>query len=336
TFNQLFSRNYYPTADRILINNKLVDNVLIHSAKTQLGISDYKHDKEVTQMVYNQFGSMLLTAGRDKVIKLWKIFSLEPHIDTLVKRRIQVWEQQDKYESTTDFQQRVNPQNRQEKIKELRQQVIDQIAMNQVAQGGISSEYDPDQETFRLVFRGGSDTLFVKIPKEEAAEFDQQISYLELSQAHYTLSQEEAFSLVSTDIFNPIRHESYALRGTKYHRSEPKSLAKDKRAVNTLSAVENEGGVSENMRQGSNGQTPFLPPAEIDAQLPQTRMNNPNAIAVVIGNSQYKKTKAVDFAINDARSMRNYLIQVMGFKPGNIIYLEDALYTDFKLVFGTK
>lgn len=61
-----------------------------------------------------------------------------------------------------------------------------------------------------------------------------------------------------------------------------------------------------------------------------------NSVAVVIGNRAYQKTKEVKYAVRDARSIRNYLIDVMGFKPGNIIYMENASYSDFKLVFGSK
>ncbi len=76
--------------------------------------------------------------------------------------------------------------------------------------------------------------------------------------------------------------------------------------------------------------------ADIDKNLPTTKMNNPDAIAVVIGNSSYYKTKSVDFATNDARSIKNYLINVLGFKEGNILYKENATLGDFSMLFGTK
>ncbi|NJO01777.1 MAG: caspase family protein [Bacteroidia bacterium] len=76
--------------------------------------------------------------------------------------------------------------------------------------------------------------------------------------------------------------------------------------------------------------------SEVDYDLPRTRMRNPDAIAVIIGNSHYQKTKAVNYAINDARSIRNYLLDVMGYQEANIIHLEDASYSDFKLIFGSK
>ena len=77
-------------------------------------------------------------------------------------------------------------------------------------------------------------------------------------------------------------------------------------------------------------------PSDVDENLPKTYLNNPNAIAVVIGNTNYKKAKNVDYAIHDAQSIKQYLEKVMGFKPGNIFYLEDATKGEFELYFGIK
>jgi hypothetical protein len=79
---------------------------------------------------------------------------------------------------------------------------------------------------------------------------------------------------------------------------------------------------------------PFV--SEVDQNIPKLKMSNKDAIAVVIGNAQYSKTKPVDFAVNDARSMKQYLIQVLGFRDGNILYYENATLGEFNTVFGTK
>jgi hypothetical protein len=60
--------------------------------------------------------------------------------------------------------------------------------------------------------------------------------------------------------------------------------------------------------------------AEIDLNIPQSKMENKDAIAVIIGNSNYANTKSVAYAISDAQSMKNYLMSVLGFKEGNILF----------------
>lgn len=76
--------------------------------------------------------------------------------------------------------------------------------------------------------------------------------------------------------------------------------------------------------------------SEVDRDIPSLKVSNPNAIAVVMGNSAYRKAKAVEFAVNDARSVRQYLTRMLGFKEGNILYFENATLGDFNTVFGTK
>ena len=74
--------------------------------------------------------------------------------------------------------------------------------------------------------------------------------------------------------------------------------------------------------------------SDVDKNLPVSKSQNPDAVAVVIGNQHYMKTKSVDYAINDAASIKNYLVQVLGFREGNILYYTDATLDDFFTIFG--
>lgn len=76
------------------------------------------------------------------------------------------------------------------------------------------------------------------------------------------------------------------------------------------------------------------PTADVDIDIPHTTIVNKDAIAVVIGNCNYKKTKEVKFAINDSRAIRKYLMRTLGFKEGNIFFVENATKGDFELYFG--
>ena len=78
--------------------------------------------------------------------------------------------------------------------------------------------------------------------------------------------------------------------------------------------------------------------ADIDIDIPVTGIENPDAIAVVIGNMDYedKDIPAVEYAINDAESVKKYLINVLGYQEGNIIYLPNATKARFEATFGTK
>ena len=44
----------------------------------------------------------------------------------------------------------------------------------------------------------------------------------------------------------------------------------------------------------------------------------------------------VEFALNDARTMKKYLLNVLGYREGNIIFIENAKKSDLDLCFGTS
>jgi WD40 repeat protein len=78
--------------------------------------------------------------------------------------------------------------------------------------------------------------------------------------------------------------------------------------------------------------------ADVDRDIPSGITQNRNAIAVVIGNRDYEcgDVPKVEYAANDASIMKEYLIKTLGYRDGNIEYLENAEYTDFRKIFGTK
>ena len=58
---------------------------------------------------------------------------------------------------------------------------------------------------------------------------------------------------------------------------------------------------------------------------PKTKMKNPDAVAVVIGISKYKykDVPRAKYSRRDARAVRDYLINALGYNPHNVIYLPD-------------
>lgn len=77
---------------------------------------------------------------------------------------------------------------------------------------------------------------------------------------------------------------------------------------------------------------------DVDTKIPKTELTNPDGIAVIIGVKDYKNTAVpvVDYALNDTVIMKEYLINVLGYREGNIIYLENPTKGDMEKVFGTK
>ncbi|OHX68210.1 hypothetical protein NH26_18575 [Flammeovirga pacifica] len=78
--------------------------------------------------------------------------------------------------------------------------------------------------------------------------------------------------------------------------------------------------------------------SDVDINIPTTRKINNDAIAVIIGNKNYRNSDVpeVSYAHNDAAIMKQYIMKTYGYREGNIIYIEDATQADFNAIFGIK
>jgi hypothetical protein len=76
----------------------------------------------------------------------------------------------------------------------------------------------------------------------------------------------------------------------------------------------------------------------VDVNIPVAAAPNPDGIAVIIGNRDYANPDVpdVDYAVPDARTVRQYAVSMLGFAEENIIFIENAKKTDFELNFGTR
>ena len=75
---------------------------------------------------------------------------------------------------------------------------------------------------------------------------------------------------------------------------------------------------------------------DIEENIPNTKMKNSDAIAIIIGNRNYQKVKNVDYALRDAQFMKEYLIKSFGYKKGNVLLIQDATKGEFETLFGSR
>jgi hypothetical protein len=78
---------------------------------------------------------------------------------------------------------------------------------------------------------------------------------------------------------------------------------------------------------------------DIERNIPRAKAVNTDAVAVVIGNTNYSRFNPdapdVEFAGRDAALIKEYLITTFGYREGNILYRTDAGLADFRDIFGT-
>jgi uncharacterized caspase-like protein len=75
---------------------------------------------------------------------------------------------------------------------------------------------------------------------------------------------------------------------------------------------------------------------DIADNIPVASKPKENGVAVVIGNKDYEHAPNVDFAINDAQIVRNYVKKALGYKEVNTINKDDAKQSDLYSIFGNE
>jgi len=71
--------------------------------------------------------------------------------------------------------------------------------------------------------------------------------------------------------------------------------------------------------------------SDVTATIPSGQPAGRYDVAVVIGNASYAATGTpnVDYALQDAQTMRQYLTRTFGYDPANIIYVENATLANY-------
>lgn len=149
---------------------------------------------------------------------------------------------------------------------------------------------------------------------------------LQNDKTQLVITAESNFSLLPTDTFKVARDI--------YDGMNAKFIEEAEHTGRTVTAAPSTVSVDEKTKVS------VVPLSEIDKDIPVAKLKkkNTDSIAVVIGNRDYveKDIPSVEFAINDAESVKKYLVNVFGYREGNIIYEPNASKAKFESIFGTK
>jgi caspase domain-containing protein/PEGA domain-containing protein len=112
----------------------------------------------------------------------------------------------------------------------------------------------------------------------------------------------------------------------------------DKSLSYNLKAIKNTA-VSPSPKKPIASIVDIKPGSKAEPRLPPSRGHGKysDGIAVVIGNQNYahKDIPRVQYAGNDAVAIKNYLMETLGYKDGNIIYETDTSKANLEMIFGT-
>ncbi len=239
-----------------------------------------------------------------------------------VKQAVESWQKRKPYETMAQWEARVNESNRKkmidEAIAEAHAEFIRHYAPAAIK--GTLEEYNPEYGFFP-VYLGTMGNVYAYVPKDEARAFADNWKEVKPMPKYGVMDNE--ISILSCD---------FELNGKVY--KAPSSFSEDSfddivMSVTPLSAVKEYELLAEQAKTTGTqpGQKVFEPDI-VDFDIPQTKEDNTNTFAVIIGNENYQRVSKVDFALNDARVFAKYCNRTLGIPEQNIRVYNDATFGD--------
>jgi tetratricopeptide (TPR) repeat protein len=248
-------------------------------------------------------------------------------IKDIVETKINDWQRKGKFEKTIEYQVRVTEDTRNEQIQKFTRQVLDSIALSRISLSEVSNEYDADNEAFKIQFKG-QEPVILKVPLDEAQNFDQNFSNLRYTRPEFTLS-ENIFYILHLEIFNPGNGKSYIYDSQDVVAFSSTQLNLNFDEIN-LSIPDENARIPVN--QTSAATIVNVGKSDVDINIPVNPKVSNNRFALIIGNEDYTSYQIelnnevnVVYARNDAKVFAEYAGKTLGIPEENIKVLYDVI-----------
>lgn len=249
-------------------------------------------------------------------------------IKSYVEEKMDEWLQQGEFESPEEYKKRMMKKDEQlnkfteKAISMYQQDYIDLINW----EDATISKYDPNSETFKVDIPDLKE-IIISVPIEKAEQFKENWDKVTFDDRNFSLVDGQ-WELSSLNLVNP--EMDYTVT---YNSKIKKNYNPANQFAFDLESVDVDISEQETEEEAEAG---AMDRYSINTNLPETSMEETDDIAVVIGNANYSSTEDVKYAVNDAQLMKVYLDKVLGFKPGNIIFVKNATKGELEGLFGTR
>jgi len=241
-----------------------------------------------------------------------------------VEGKIDEWQKKGEFEKTSDYQLRVNPTTRNQKIQEFTQ-----LALNKYKQEYLKkinwnelelSEYDADHETYLVKSLKFGD-FAIPVSIKDAQSFKQCWKNMKFTDADFAVNHEK-LNLAKLTIQAPLDDKKY------YYNSNLSTTYASNNIEYNFAPVEVnlvDNSVSQNNMKRDNS-VKAIGESDVDLNIPTTNAINNKTFAVIIGNENYQRAAKVTYAANDAKVFSGYCQKTLGLPTDNIRMYKDASY----------
>jgi hypothetical protein len=289
----------------------------------------YVNDQKVGNTAFREFFGQKtsLVIWNQQVItfdnlKIGYLHHAKELVQLIVQEKMNQWQKRGEFEKSNDYYLRVQDENRKEKVLEIQAETLEDLQALKLKNSDYSDfvidKYDADNETF-LIKSKINGSYILSVPHGDASFVKANFPYFKLRFPKYSLSNTE-FVLTS---FEFIGGNNYIIRYSAadqlYYENSSINYQFDEIPLNLEVQPQQTQNVTD-LNIKNHGIS------DVDINIPRNNTINENTFAVVIGNENYNKEIKVDFAINDARIVKQYLEKTMGIPSKNIQLVENATY----------
>lgn len=231
-----------------------------------------------------------------------------------IAKEIPQWQKKKEYETTEQWRQRVTAENQKNKVDEIANQAKKEfIALHKPkTTTGTLGTYDADYGAYPVSIEGAN-TIYAKIPLEEALQFKTNWSKVVMQPTYGIIDDNIA---VTSCIFS-LGNKSW--KSTE--RAANDNLDYLSYDVPTLN-VDLDGKTS----VAQNTSPKKAVDNTIDKNIPQTASLQSNTFVIAIGNENYTLVPKVAFANNDMNIFAQYCQKTLGIPMQNIRKYKDATF----------
>jgi len=253
--------------------------------------------------------------------------TLTEEIRTIVENKIIRWQNKSKWETTAEYKDRVTESSREKQISLFTQSTLDSLVKENLNWSKATTDYDADNQIFKIIL-AEFDPIFLKVPRNEARIFEANFKQYKLENMSYTVNKNN-FAFLHFDLVDSISlNKNYLYNSTDLIAFSPTQLNLSFDPVNI--SLANSG---ETTYIAEQARSIYIGKPDVDLNIPEVIISNPNIYAVVIGNEDYKSNQLslksesnVEFAEKDAEVFASYLMLTYGVPAENIRLHKNATY----------
>lgn len=238
---------------------------------------------------------------------------------------LEKWQAKDPYETISEYQQRVNPESRKEKIAQLTDDAVKSYVKQFSQEATISDfqlkPYDAENEVFLAESRFGEVIIPVPRADNEARNFEMGWGGVRLSDIEYCVDGGRLAIRKAT--FRAPSGLSYTYDNSKAFNYTVANVDIDFGDFD-YGSISSSGQASS--RNKTNRSTINLGNSDVDINIPHTDIVNSKTFAVIVSNENYNMVPSVPMALSDGRTFSKYCTSAFGIPENNVRLYEDATF----------